>query len=182
MRLPGQTDLRAGPFLHLSEKMTLRDPLLVTRRHMLKSEAEGGEALCRNTRPGTSEPGGDTACIMTSKEKLKKVRTVLLATAIPFCIMEWTSIFLWIFQGIWWPFAVYTMLAVPYIIWIFHYHWKNVSYICPRCHAVFRPGRKEAFFARHTPTTRRLTCTHCGYRGFCAEICCEEGSVHETIS
>lgn len=122
---------------------------------------------------------GDIAHIMKSKEKLKKVRTVLLATAIPFGIMEWTSIFLWIFQGIWWPFAVYTVLALPYILWIFNYYWKNISYICPQCHAIFKPGKREAFFARHTPTTRKLTCTCCGHKGFCVETCCEEERVNE---
>ena len=117
---------------------------------------------------------GDIAHMMKSKEKLRKVRTVLLATAIPFNIMEWTSIFLWIFQGIWWPFAVYTILALPYILWICNYYWKNISYICPQCHGGFKPGKREAFFARHTPTTRKLTCTSCGYKGFCVETCCEE--------
>lgn len=117
---------------------------------------------------------GDIARMMKSKEKLKKVRTVLLATAIPFGVMEWSSILLWILQGIWWPFALYGVLAIPYIIWIFNYYWKNVSYICPQCHTVFRPGKKEAFFASHTPVTRKLTCPCCGRKGYCVETCCEE--------
>ena len=122
---------------------------------------------------------GDIAYMMSNREKLKKVRTVLLSTAIPFCIMEWTSILLWIIQGIWWPFAVYTMLFIPYIIWIFNYYWKNVAYICPQCHKIFRPGKKEAFFAKHTPATRQLTCPCCGRKGFCVETCCEEERVNE---
>ena len=28
---------------------------------------------------------------------------------------------------------------------------------------------KEAFFARHTPSARKLTCGCCGYHGFCVE-------------
>ena len=122
---------------------------------------------------------GDIAQIMKSKEKMRKVRTTLLATAIPFGIMEWTSIFLWIFQGIWWPFAVYTLLAVPYILWIFNYYWKRISYICPQCHAVFKPGKREAFFAKHTFTTRKLTCTCCGHKGFCIET--DGGDNHEKV-
>jgi len=34
---------------------------------------------------------------------------------------------------------------------------------------VFKPNFKEAFWARHTPTLRKLTCTCCGYHGFCVE-------------
>ena len=45
----------------------------------------------------------------------------------------------------------------------------KVVYVCPDCHTVFKPKRKEAFFANHTPTLRKLTCTHCGYHGFCVE-------------
>lgn len=117
---------------------------------------------------------GDIAQIMKSKKKLKKVRTVLLATAIPFGIMEWTSIFIWILRGIWWPFAIYTLMAIPYTIWILQYYWKNVSYICPQCHTVFKPNKKEFIFANHTPATRKLTCTCCGHKGFCVETCLEE--------
>lgn len=116
---------------------------------------------------------GDIAHMMNNKKKLKKVRIVLLSTGIPFTILEWASVILWIARGIWWPFAAFTVLAVPYIFWMFRYHWKNISYICPQCHAVFKPGKKEAFFASHTPTARKLTCTGCGHRGFCVETCCE---------
>ena len=116
---------------------------------------------------------GDIAHMMNNKKKLKKVRTVLLSTGIPFTILEWASVILWIVRGIWWTFAVFTVLAVPYIVWMFRYHWKNISYICPKCHAIFKPGKKEAFFASHTPTARKLTCTGCGHRGFCVETCCE---------
>ena len=112
---------------------------------------------------------GDIAHIMENKQKLKHVRLVLLATAIPFGILEWTGICLWIFKGIWVPFALYALLAVPYVIWLFGYYWREISYICPQCHKVFKPTKKEMFFAAHTITTRRLTCTCCGHKGFCVE-------------
>jgi DNA-directed RNA polymerase subunit RPC12/RpoP len=52
---------------------------------------------------------------------------------------------------------------------ISRYFFKRVAYICPECHTVFRPSLKEAFFARHTRTLRKVTCTHCGHKGFCVE-------------
>ena len=117
---------------------------------------------------------GDIARIMKTRQQLKKIRTVMLASAIPFGIMEWTSIFLWIFEGIWWPFALYTALAIPYVVWLFRYYWNHVSYICPQCHSVFKPQKREFFFAKHTFATRRLTCPCCGYQGFCIETADEE--------
>ena len=117
---------------------------------------------------------GDIAHIIKNKENLKKVHTVLLSTAIPFGIVEWTSIILWVIQGIWWPFALYSVLILPYIFWIFNYYWKHVSYICPQCHTIFKPGKKEAFFARHTATTRKLTCPCCNHKSFCVETCFEK--------
>ena len=125
---------------------------------------------------------GDVAYTMKNKEKLKKVHTVLLATAIPFGIMEWSAIFLWIFQGIWWPFALYAALAVPYVVWIFQYFWQKTAYICPGCHTVFKPGKREFFFSRHTIGTRKLTCPCCGRHGFCVETIAEEENENESIS
>ena len=57
----------------------------------------------------------------------------------------------------------------PYAIWISRYYFKRVAYICPHCHEVFKPALKEAFWASHTPTLRKVTCTCCGYKGFCVE-------------
>ena len=61
------------------------------------------------------------------------------------------------------------LLAVPFGILISRYYFRRVAYLCPQCHTVFRPVLKEAFFARHTPSARKLTCTCCGYHGFCVE-------------
>ncbi len=128
----------------------------------------------KNTEHFSVESLGDIAHIMKNKERLRKVRTVMLATAIPVGILEWGSICLWIFRGIWWPFVLYTLVAIPYTVWILQYYWKRVSYICPQCHAVFKPKKKEFIFARHTPATRKLTCKCCGHKGFCVETCDEE--------
>ena len=64
---------------------------------------------------------------------------------------------------------IYLLLAVPFGILISRYYFRRVAYLCPQCHTVFRPALREAFFARHTPSARKLTCTCCGYHGFCVE-------------
>lgn len=112
---------------------------------------------------------GDIAYVMENKMKMKQLHAILLITGIPIDIIQWTSILLWIATGIWWPFALFVLIAIPYAFWGSNYYFKRVAYICPQCHEVFKPGFKDAFFARHTPMLRKLTCTCCGHKGFCIE-------------
>ena len=71
---------------------------------------------------------------------------------------------------IWWPFlAVGLPVVVTASILLCWHYFTHVDYICPQCHEVFKPKFKEAFWANHTPTTRKLTCPHCGHKGFCVE-------------
>ena len=112
---------------------------------------------------------GDIAYAMENKKKLRQLHAILLMTGLPLNIIQWTSIILWIALGMWWIFAAYVLIAIPYSVWAINYYFKRVAYICPQCHEVFKPNLKEAFWARHTPTLRKLTCTCCGYKGFCVE-------------
>ena len=112
---------------------------------------------------------GDIAAIMEGKKKLNAMHRNMLLTGIPLNILQAASILLWIFKGIWWPFLLWILAAIPFgILWT-RYYFRHTVYICPQCHEVFRPAFKEAFFARHTPRTRRLTCVKCGHHGFCVE-------------
>ena len=112
---------------------------------------------------------GDIAFIMENKKKLKRVHGNMLISGIFMAVLQWGSILLWIITGIWWPFIIYLCVVGPYAIIVSRYYFNNVAYICPKCHEVFRPVFKEAFWARHTPHTRKLTCTCCGHHGFCVE-------------
>lgn len=112
----------------------------------------------------------NVAKIMQQKKEIKKLHLTLLLSAIPIEIIEWASIVLWIKTGIWWVFAIYTILCIPYAVFISKYYFKRVAYICPQCHETFKPKLKEAFWANHTPRTRKLTCPCCKRKGFCIEI------------
>ena len=117
---------------------------------------------------------GDIAYTMTNKKELKKVHAALLMIAIPLGVLQWTSIILWITKGIRWLFLVWAVVAIPYAIAASRWYFRKVAYLCPQCHSVFKPKFKDAFWARHTPATRKLTCPSCGYHGFCVEVA--EGS------
>ncbi|MEE1032611.1 MAG: MerR family transcriptional regulator [Ruminococcus sp.] len=112
---------------------------------------------------------GDIAYKMENKKKLHKIRMFMLSVGLLADIIEWGTIIFWIVTGIWWPFAVGMPIVIGLCIWITKYYFLRVVYICPKCHTVFRPKLKEAFWARHTPNTRKLTCTGCGHKGFCVE-------------
>ncbi len=112
---------------------------------------------------------GDIATVMEGKKKLSAVRRNMILPAIPLGILQWASILLWILKGIWWPFVVWVVLVIPFVVWTVRYYHRNVAYICPQCHEVFRPAMKEMVLAKHTSKTRKLTCTKCGRHGFCVE-------------
>jgi DNA-binding transcriptional MerR regulator len=113
---------------------------------------------------------GDIAKVMENKKNLRRIRTITLVTGIPVTLFQWISVILWAGMGIWWPFVAYVLVAASYGTLISKFYFKRVSYICPQCHRVFRPRLKEAFWANHTPTMRKLHCTECGFHGFCVEI------------
>ena len=153
--------------------------LLDQQEQVLREEIEGRrqklerlEDLRRGLRGlgrFSIESIGDIAHIVENRNKLKKLHRNLLIFGLPVNVLQWVTILLWIFKGVWWPFALWAVIAVPYGVWISRYYFRNTAYICPQCHTVFKPTFRQAFFARHTPKTRKLTCVKCGHHGFCVE-------------
>lgn len=117
---------------------------------------------------------GDIAAVMKDKNKLRKMRLMMILTGIPVTALQWVSIILWITRGMWWLFIVWVIAAVLYGVSVSIYYFGNVEYICPECHEVFKPRIKEAFWAYHTPKMRRLTCPKCGRKGLCVEVYAEK--------
>ena len=113
---------------------------------------------------------GDIAHIMKQKDKLAKMRWMMVLTGIPVEVLECVSIILWATKGIWWLFAAWTCIAIPWAIIVSVYYYRHVAYICSECHEVFRSPFKEMFWAYHTPKMRRLTCPKCGHKGLCVEV------------
>ena len=138
------------------------------RREKLDRLAELRSGL--KTVPSFSiESIGDIATAVEGKKKMSAMHRNMILTGLPVSLLQLASLYLWIFKGIWWPFVLWAAIAIPWgVVWS-RYYYRHVDYICPQCHEVFKPGFKEAFFANHTPKTRKLTCVKCGHHGFCVE-------------
>ena len=174
------------PIDSISQLLSEEDPgsviSLLLDQHEAALKAEIGEreeqmkklselkAGLRSVSEFSIESIGDIAYTMTTKKELRKIHMTMLLTALPLGVLQWSAIILWITRGIWWLFLVWAVAAVPYGIWVSCWYFRKVAYICPQCHTVFKPKFKEAFFANHTPNTRKLTCPSCGHKGFCVEV------------
>lgn len=150
------------------QEQVLKDELAASKNKMAKLEELKKELKTKDVF--SVESIGDVAYTMENRDKLKCLYRILILTAIPVGILQWGSIIYGFITWTWWPFLVYLVIGIPYAIWLSKYYFKRVAYICPQCHTVFKSKFKEAFFARHTPRTRKLTCSNCGHKGFCVEV------------
>lgn len=112
---------------------------------------------------------GDIAHIVKNKKELTKLRATILITGIPISIFQIIAIMHLLFTSKWILLLIWVGILIPYAIWVSLFYFKRVAYICPECHEVFISSLKESLFADHTPTLRKLTCSHCGHHGFCVE-------------
>lgn len=164
-----------GSVIHLlleQQEKVLMDEINEQQKklQMLQSLRQG----LKQVKQFSVESIGDIAYNMKHKQTMRRIRTTLAISAVIFGLLEYGTLFVGIFTKVWWPFLACIPVMIAYGIWISHYYFTRVHYICPACHTVFKPAFKEAFFARHTPTTRKLTCTSCGHHGFCVETPAED--------
>lgn len=111
----------------------------------------------------------DIANMMENKKKMRKIRWTMAIVGVALEAVEVGCILLGVLKGIWWPAIPGAAVFVAGLVWLVRYYYKKVDYICPKCHQVFKPTFGAMFFANHTATTRKLTCTACGHKGFCVE-------------
>lgn len=154
------------------QEQTLREELEEQQKKL--SIVETIKRELKEVKNFSVESIGDIAFVMKNKNKLRKMRWLVVLTGIPVTALQWVSIVLWITHGLWWLFAIWACVAIPWGIVVSINYFKRVAYICPECHEVFRPRFKEVFWAYHTPKMRRLTCPKCGHRGLCVEVYAEK--------
>lgn len=104
------------------------------------------------------------------ESELAPMYRTMIAIGVPIDIIELGAIAWWIATGDWRPFAIVAPILIIAIMFLVRTYRKQTAYLCPHCRTVFAPAGTEWFFATHTPTTRKVTCTHCGEKDWCAEV------------
>ena len=117
---------------------------------------------------------GDIAYRMKTRKALFRIRRNLIIAAAIMGLVEYSTLLLWIFKGIWLPFVIGYVFVIIASVPLGKYYYDHTAYICPECHKVFVPGFKKVMFAMHTPKTRRLRCPGCGVKKYCVETVREE--------
>ncbi len=110
----------------------------------------------------------DVAQVIKSNKEMKAIRKQLIICGIIAELAEISAI-IFLFKRMWLCAGISILIFLAFGIYLSVNYFNKVSYICPECHDVFVPKFKEAFFANHTPFTRKLTCPNCGRKGFCVE-------------
>ena len=142
----------------------------LTERQSKLELLEGIKREMRDIESFSVDSIGDIKKVIDRKKSLSKMRAFMIVTGVPVSILEWVAIIAWIVSGAWWLFVGYVVVAALWAASVMAYYFGHVAYICPECHAEFRPKIREAFFAYHTPKMRKLTCPSCGRVGLCVEV------------
>lgn len=112
----------------------------------------------------------DISAIMVKKNQLKKMYRNMVIIGAPLEAMEIATFVVGILKGIWIPFGVTMAVAVACVGVFYSYWYKRIGYICPECHTEFKPKKMEAFLAKHTQVTRKVTCPCCNRKVWCLEM------------
>ena len=155
--------------LILSEQKAILEEEKARKEAQLKRISEI-EKIIGKSENFSVESISDAAHVMENKKKLRNLHLGMLIAGIPVTAFQWVSIILWITNGLWWLFVIWAAVATIYGVAASTVYFKKIEYICPECHNVFKPKFKEAFFANHTHTARKLTCTKCKKKSFCVEV------------
>lgn len=112
----------------------------------------------------------DMEQLMKNKKKLRKIHGVMIAWGVLMDLLQIAGLVLWIAKGIWLPFVVCFAVSVVIGVLLTRYYYRTTEYLCPACGTRFKPRVKEFLFSKHTPKTRKLTCSHCGTKDYCVEV------------
>jgi DNA-binding transcriptional MerR regulator/DNA-directed RNA polymerase subunit RPC12/RpoP len=142
-----------------------------------QKQKEAIKAVQKNIREAGAVPANfitDIGLLMNRTGKLKRTHALMLVFGIVMDAIEIGTLLLWIFRGVWLPFAVGMPVVILIGCLITRMYCRNTAYICPECNARFQPRFRDYMFLKHTPKTRKLKCPQCGYEGYCVETYAEK--------
>lgn len=108
--------------------------------------------------------------MMNGNNQMKKTYALMLCGGLAMDAAEIAAVVHWIRTGDWLPFALVMPGVAAAAAALVRRYYRDAAYICPQCHETFKPAFRPFFFARHTARTRKLTCPHCGFDGYCVEV------------
>lgn len=154
--------------------LLLEEQLYVLKEEIAEKEKQrdtiiGMQKELKDVKYFSLENLNDIAYQMKNKKNLWRVRRNMILVGIIMDMIEAGTLILGILKGIWLPFILGMIVVIALAVVISKYYFESVAFICPECHEIFVPTLRQAFWARHTPKARKLTCSKCGYHGFCVE-------------
>lgn len=108
--------------------------------------------------------------IMESQKHLRKLHATMLLLGLLMDAIEIATLVFWLMTGIWYPVLIGFGFVIIMAAWLLNHYYQQVRYVCPHCHTTFQPSWRQFSFSKHNAKMRKLTCPHCGYRGYCVEI------------
>ena len=112
----------------------------------------------------------DVTIKMRTNQKQRHLYVLMISLGMFGNVLLWGSLWLSFVWGSIFPAIIGFLLSSIYVSFLVGYFYRQVAYICPECHQIFRPPFKSFFLASHTPRTRKLTCPQCHKRSHCIEI------------
>lgn len=160
----------AGSVIHilLEQHSQLLKNEIADRRKKLQA-AEQLAQECKAWKDFSVKTLNDIAVSMKNQKKLRRVHLTMVIVGVFMDIIGLGSLLFGILKGSWLPFAICAPIVILCGVLLIRLYYQKTVYICPQCHTVFHPQLKQFLFSAHTPKARKLTCTKCGYKGFCVE-------------
>lgn len=118
----------------------------------------------------------DIEHMMEREKALKKTHITMLTVGLLMDAILIATIIIWIAEGLYLPFVIGIPVVILLGILITRMYYVNTEYICAECDTEFRPPLSKFLFSIHTQKTRKLTCPHCGHKGYCVEVGAERKS------
>uniref|UniRef100_UPI0035A1875E MerR family transcriptional regulator n=1 Tax=Streptococcus ferus TaxID=1345 RepID=UPI0035A1875E len=99
----------------------------------------------------------DVTIKMRTNQKQRHLYVLMISLGMFGNVLLWGSLWLSFVWGSIFPAIIGFLLSSVYVSFLVRYFYRQVAYICPECHQIFRPPFKSFFLASHTPRTRKLT-------------------------